>query len=91
MSLIPHDSFHGSALNCAWALSSLTLGDIEGSTGIDASRINDFMLERAYPSDSEIEKLAKALNVIPGFFNQVWVEIPDHAINIKWSNKKQGG
>ncbi|MGI0120111.1 helix-turn-helix domain-containing protein [Zooshikella sp. RANM57] len=80
--------FKGSALECARAVMGWDLEHLGTEIGISRNRLASFEAGRNLPSTEEIQKLADTLEVLPKFFAIPVEKIPDHAINIKWANKK---
>ena len=86
MSVIITDRFQGSALELARFAGGYEFEDLERESGINKNVCAKIEAGTRYPTDIEIKKLAKALGVLPNFFNKAWIKPPKHSYNIKLSN-----
>lgn len=83
MSLYQHESFDGSALECARNLNGLSLDELSRVTLFSSAILASMETNRYKPSQAEIVKLSEILNVKPKFFNQVWVKPPEYAFHFR--------
>ncbi|RDH41714.1 XRE family transcriptional regulator [Zooshikella ganghwensis] len=87
--MVNPDEFVGSALECARVVAGWDLECLSTETGINRTRLAGFETGRNLPTNTEIQALADTLEVLPKFFTIPVEKIPDHAINIKWTNKNE--
>ncbi len=84
MSFVESDKFEGSALECArYASGYFEFSDLEKETGIKSVRLVRIETGRDYPTNKEIDELARATGVKPKFFYSAWIKPPEYSFNFR--------